>query len=48
MATHSSILALEIAWTEEPGRRGSWGRKESDMAEQLTLSLFSLLIILNI
>ena len=48
MATHSSILALEIAWTEEPGGRGSWGRKESDVAEQLTLSLFSLLIILNI
>ena len=48
MPTHSSILALEIAWTEEPGGRGSWGHKESDMAEQLTLSLFSLLIILNI
>ena len=36
MATHSSVLAWEIPWTEEPGRLYSpWGRKESDMAEQL-------------
>ena len=28
MATHSSILALEIPWTEEPGGLYSpWGRK---------------------
>ena len=25
MATHSSILALEIPWTEEPGRLQSMG-----------------------
>ena len=31
MATHSSILALEIPWTEEPGGlHCPWGRKESD------------------
>ena len=31
MATHSSILAWEIPWTEEPGGLYSpWGRKESD------------------
>ena len=31
MATHSSILALKIPWTEEPGGLHSpWGRKESD------------------
>ena len=38
MATHSSILAWRIPWTEEPGRlqRGS---KESDTTERLTLSL---------
>ena len=37
MATHSSILAWRIPWTEEPGRLYSpWGRKESDMTEQLT------------
>ena len=33
MATHSSILAWETPWTEEPGRLQSWGRKESDMTE---------------
>ena len=37
-ATHSSILAWRIPWTEEPGRLySSWGRKESDTTEQLTL-----------
>ena len=25
MATHSSILAWKISWTEEPGRRQSMG-----------------------
>ena len=33
MATHSSILAWEIPWTEEPGGLRSWGRKELDMLE---------------
>jgi len=35
MATHSSILAWKIPWTDEPG--GVQGHKESDMTEQLTL-----------
>ena len=35
-ATHSSILAWEIPWTEEPGRLQSQGHKESDTTEQLT------------
>ena len=30
MATHSSILAWIIPWTEEPGRLQSMGSKESD------------------
>ena len=30
MATHSSILAWRIPWTEEPGRLHSVGLKESD------------------
>ena len=31
-ATHSSILAWAIPWTEEPGELHSpWGRKDSDM-----------------
>ena len=37
MATHSSILAWRILWTEEPGGYSPWGHKESDMTEQLTL-----------
>ena len=31
MATHSSILAWRIPWTEEPGR--PWGLTESDKPE---------------
>ena len=34
MATHSTILARKIPWTEEPGRRG----KEADTAENYTLT----------
>ena len=30
MATHSSILAWEIPWTEEPGGLWSMGSQESD------------------
>ena len=33
MATHSSILAWKIPWTEEPGRLQSMGSPESDMTE---------------
>ena len=32
-ATHSSILAWRIPWTEEPGWLWSTGRKESDTTE---------------
>ena len=45
MATHSSILAWEIPWTEEPGRIQSMGAgcspggyKESNTTKGLTLS----------
>ena len=34
MATHSSILAWETPWTEEPGGLQSRGLKEADTAEQ--------------
>ena len=37
MATQSSVLAWRIPWTEEPGGLQSWGCKESDASEQLTL-----------
>ena len=37
MATHYSILAWRISWTEEPGGymvpQGPWGHKESDTTE---------------
>ena len=36
MATHSSILAWRIPWTEEPGGYSPWGHKESDATEQLS------------
>ena len=37
MATHSSILAWEILWTEDPGRlQSTGGLKESEMTKRLT------------
>ena len=33
MATHSSILAWEISWTEEPGGLQSMASQESDTTE---------------
>ena len=39
MATHSSILAWRIPWTEELGGLQSTGRKESDMTERLHFHL---------
>ena len=43
MATHSSILAWRIPWTEEPGGLHSpWGCKESDLTERLHFSLYKL------
>ena len=35
MATHSSILAWRISWTEEPAGYSPWGRKELDLTEPL-------------
>ena len=34
MATHSSILAWRIPWTEEPGRLQSMGSQESDTTKE--------------
>ena len=36
MATHSSILAWRIAWTEEPGRLQSTGRKSRTRLSDFT------------
>ena len=33
MATHSSILAWKIPWTEEPGRLQTMGSQDSDMTQ---------------
>ena len=33
MATHSSIVAWEIPWTEKPGGLQSMGLKELDVTE---------------
>ena len=34
MATHSSVLAWKIPWTEEPMACSPWGHKELEMTEQ--------------
>ena len=39
MATHSSVLASEIPWIEEPDRLQSLGVTESDMTERLNTEL---------
>ena len=36
MATHPSILAWEVPWTEKPGSYSPQGCKESDTTEQLS------------
>ena len=41
MATHSSILAWRIPWTEELGGLQSTGCKESDTTERLSLTFTS-------
>ena len=41
MATHSSILAWRIPWTEEPGRLQSTGSQESDTTERLHFHFLS-------
>ena len=39
MATHSSILAWRIPWTEEPGELQSMGSQTSDTTEDTCISL---------
>ena len=33
MATHCSVPAWRVPWTEEPGGYSPWGHKESDTTE---------------
>ena len=39
MATHSSILAWKISWTEQPGRLQSWGCKHLDPIEHTCIHI---------
>ena len=39
-ATHSSILAWEILWTEEPGGLQSMGSKKNQTQLQMLASIF--------
>ena len=39
MATHSSILAWRIPWTEEPGRLQSIGSQRLDVTEWLSIHI---------
>ena len=41
MATHSSILAWRIPWTEEPGGLQSLGSQRVDVTERLHFHFFS-------
>ena len=45
MATHSSVLAWEIPWTEEPGRLQSMGSQELDMIYLVDSSSSSIISI---
>ena len=38
-ATHSSIPAWKIPWTEEPGGYSPWGCKESDTTEHARMHI---------
>ena len=50
MATHSSILAWEIPWTEDPGRLGysPWDLKQSDTTYQLKQQQSTCHIVLHL
>ena len=48
MATHSSILAWKIPWTEEPGGYSPWGHKESDTTERFHFHILTYICICNI
>ena len=45
MATHSSILAWRIPWTEEPGGLQSMGSQESDMTLLVTKTTVTKLLV---
>ena len=48
MATHSSVLAWRIPWTEEPGRLQSMGSQQSDTTERLSTHTHVFLTVLGL
>ena len=46
MATHSSILAWKIPWTEGLADYSPWGRTESDTTKQLNVHTHTRLLVL--
>ena len=46
IATHSSILAWEISWTEKPGGYSSWGHKEIQPKQLSVHTLLYLVFVL--
>ena len=48
MATHSSILAWRMPWTEEPGGLQLTGHKELHMTERLKLHFTSLYLSVHL
>ena len=47
MATHSSILAWRIAWTEEPGGLQSMGSQKSQAQSDLAHALHMVVLCLT-
>ena len=46
IATHSSILAWRITWTEEPGGQQSWGlRVRQDWSDLACMHIFVFILI---
>ena len=43
-ATHSSVLAWRVTWTEKPSALQSMGHKESDMTEGLSTHVIKITV----
>ena len=48
MATHSSILAWRIPWTEEPGGYSPWRHKESDVTDSIGHTYLGIACVIRI
>ena len=45
MATHSSVLAWEIPWTEEPGRLQPWLGSQKSWTRLSAITTYNLLVL---